>query len=184
MNRTPLNRRKIWAVCLASLASIAFACDDDSNVEPTEKIEFNDVALFGANMRPAVTSIGVGVMDVVYNDATNTLDYSITWRLGNPADNTVGLHFHGPADANSNAPPVIVISNLKPYALSSHQKAGYSFETNQKSLRLGLSETIVNTTRALTQAEENDLKAGLWYVSIKSTSYPEGELRGNLVRFR
>lgn len=149
-------------ICLALLLGVSLiSCDDDDdNTDLDADIEFNDVALLGTTERPPVETTGAGEMDVIYNDVDNTLSYEIDWQLGNPSDATTVIHFHGPADPNSSAPPVINI---------------------EEGFNQGSSGTITGTTRPLTQAEEKELKAGRWYVNIHSTTHPDGELRGNLI---
>ncbi|CAM3564862.1 CHRD domain-containing protein [Pontibacter korlensis] len=159
MEKTFTNYAKSLLVCLMVLGGLTVACDDDDDIDIVDEVEFVNVELLGANERPPVESSGSGEMDVVYNDATNMLTYTISWELGNPDDNTVAMHFHGPADVNSSAPPVIDITG---------------FDTDN-------SGTVTGTTRALTDDEEADLKAGLWYVNIHSATHPSGELRGNLI---
>jgi hypothetical protein len=39
-------------------------------------------------------------------------------------------------------------------------------------------------TLPLTPAQEADLLAGLWYVNVLTTAFPEGEIRGQILRFR
>jgi len=39
-------------------------------------------------------------------------------------------------------------------------------------------------TLTLTPAEEADLLAGLWYVNVLTTAFPDGEIRGQILRFR
>jgi hypothetical protein len=41
---------------------------------------------------------------------------------------------------------------------------------------------ITYTSTALTAEQEADLKAGLYYVNLHSTTYPGGEIRGQLTR--
>ncbi|WP_276497602.1 CHRD domain-containing protein [Pontibacter litorisediminis] len=156
------NKYTNYVICLLLLLSgLLTACDDDDDEAGLDtELEFNGVGLLGTNERPVVMSEGAGEMDAVFNELNNTLSYTITWQLGNPNDATTAMHFHGPANRDSSAPPIIDI---------------------EEGFNQGASGTISGTTRPLTQAEEKDLKAGLWYVNIHSTSHPTGELRGNLI---
>ncbi|PRY06064.1 CHRD domain-containing protein [Pontibacter ummariensis] len=156
--------RKSLLLYLVVLSGLTLACDKSDDEEEfffiDGKTKYNNVQLLGANQRPVVTSKGSGTMNVAYSELTNTIDYTITWELGNPADATTAMHFHGPADANASAPPVVSIG-------------GFS---------TGYSGTVIGTTRMLTKGEASDLKAGLWYVNIHSSRHPNGELRGNLLK--
>ncbi|MCX2738331.1 CHRD domain-containing protein [Pontibacter anaerobius] len=161
MKNKLLYYQKLLLLCLL-LCCLGTSCgeDDEGDIGLDKEIEFNGIALLGSNERPAVTTAGAGEMDAVYDDVNNTLRYTITWQLGNPDDATTAMHFHGPADVNSSAPPVVTIEG---------------FDTDDNG-------NLSGTTRKLTQEEEDDLKAGLWYLNIHSTSHPAGELRGNLVQ--
>ncbi|WP_299756126.1 CHRD domain-containing protein [uncultured Pontibacter sp.] len=162
MEKRILDYRKLFVVCLIMLSGLGVACDDDDDdVDLTDDIEFNDIALLGTNERPVIATSGAGEMDVVFNELSNTLDYTITWQLGDSDAATTAMHFHGPADPESSAPPIIDI---------------------EEGFNQGSSGTISGSTRPLTQDEEDDLKAGLWYVNIHSSTYPSGELRGNLIQ--
>ena len=45
-----------------------------------------------------------------------------------------------------------------------------------------LASPITLTSAALTTEQETDLKAGLYYVNLHSTTYPGGEIRGQLIQ--
>lgn len=160
--RTKIYWKQQVLYLLVLLSGLLVACDDDDDdaMNLEDEIVFNDVALLSSNERPVIASDGAGEMDVTYDDVNNTLRYTITWQLGNPDDATTAMHFHGPADPQSSAPPVIDI---------------------EEGFNKGASGTISGTTRPLTQVEEDDLKAGLWYVNIHSNTHKTGELRGNLI---
>ena len=63
-------------------------------------------------------------------------------------------HFHGPAGAGVNAPPVV---NLTPL------------------------ESPITGSAVLTDAQVADLKAGRWYINIHTAQNPKGEIRGQVV---
>lgn len=155
--------KKLLLYCMMFLCSFAISCDDDDDdidIIVDDEVEFNDIQLLGANEVPAVTSSGSGMLDATYDMDTNIITYSVTWTLGDIEDDVVGMHFHGPASTTENAP---VIIDITPPA------------TNR-----GYTGSVSGTTRALTDAEEEDLLDGLWYVNIHSNTYPDGELRGQL----
>ncbi|MFD3001822.1 CHRD domain-containing protein [Pontibacter toksunensis] len=153
--------KKNWllASMLLCLMFVFCSCDDDDEM-PSNEIGFNDITLTGAaevQTNPVVTD-GEGVLDAIYNKDTNVLTYTVTWELGKPDDKTTGMHFHGPATRTESAGVII------PIMLNSDAPMG----------------NITGQTRALTQAEEEQLLSGLWYLNIHSTTYPQGELRGQL----
>ena len=158
------NNFRLIACMLLSLSLVFSSCDDDDDDviddDPDNEIRFEGIALTSSAevQTPPVTSSGTGGLSAVYNDDTNILNYSVQWTLGKLEDKTVGMHFHGPASVTENAGVII------PITLDNDSYAG----------------TVSGQTRALTQDEEEDLLSGLWYLNVHSTTYPAGELRGQL----
>lgn len=153
------NNNWLLASMLLCLMFVFSSCDDDDDVTRNEVI-FDDIALTGepeVQTNPVVTD-GEGMLDAIYNKDTNVLTYTITWELGNADDKTTGMHFHGPASLTESAGVVI------PIQLSTDAPMG----------------SITGETRALTQTEEDQLLSGMWYLNIHSSTYPGGELRGQL----
>lgn len=140
-----------------ALALFMSACDDDDDVDtPTNEVKFENIALTGANERPAVTTNNTGTFNGIYNKDTKTITYTVTWN-GFTATN---MHFHK-ADVTTSGPPVIPV--------------------DKKGTPLAYTSPLSETTRPLTAAEEADLLNGLWYFNIHSAQFPTGELRGQLV---
>ncbi|MBC5776013.1 CHRD domain-containing protein [Pontibacter sp. KCTC 32443] len=160
MKRTAIQMLRMLAVC-GSLLAFTVACDedDDDNLPVQDDLEFDDLELSGDNEVPQVESDGTGTFNGTYDDATNVLTYTVTWELGNPDDEVVGMHFHGPADPTESAGVQEPIE-------------GFTTESTG---------SFTDSTEPLTAQQEADLKAGLWYINIHSTTYPTGELRGNLL---
>jgi len=143
------------AFCL-SFAVVLSACDDDDD-PPSNEVRFRNIAMTGANERPAVTTNSTGVFNGTYNKDTKMITYNVTWT-GFTATN---MHFHK-ADPSAPGPVVIGVAGTgNPAAWAS---------------------PITGTTRALTDAEEADLLNGLWYFNIHSAQFPGGEIRGQLVQ--
>ena len=165
MKKSAISILRMLAICIPLIA-LSAACDDDDDDGVTPPpidepdLEFDDIQLLGANERPdPVESTGTGSFDAEYDDDTNILRYTVTWRLGNLDDQTVAMHFHGPATEEESAPPVVNID-------------GFTSE---------YTGTLTDETEPLTAQQEADLKAGLWYINVHSTTYPNGELRGQLI---
>ncbi|MEJ8758614.1 CHRD domain-containing protein [Pontibacter sp. H259] len=161
MKRTAISMLRMLAIC-GSLMAFTAACDDDDDDDlpiVDDDLEFNDIELSGANERPdTVQTDGSGTFSGEYDPASNELSYTVTWTLGDANDSTVAMHFHGPADTSATAPPVIPITG--------HSNA---------------SSGTFTSTATLTDQQEQDLEAGLWYINIHSGRYPNGELRGQLI---
>jgi hypothetical protein len=161
MNRIILCRVNAFRLCLLITTCLSISCDDNNDdldfVNPD--IKFEDLELTGAAEVPAVSTTGTGTLNATYNDQTNILTFDLTWNLGNPNDQVTGIHFHGPATPFETAPVAIPITG---------------FTSNA-------SGSLSQVTRKLTDDEEEDLKSGLWYINIHSSTYSNGELRGNLI---
>jgi aconitase B len=85
----------------------------------------------------------------------DTVAKTITWTIKSKdlTGPVTAAHFHGPAAVGANAPPEIDIS---------------------KSVDAG--------TAPITDAELADLKAGKIYVNLHTAKFPDGEIRGQVVK--
>jgi hypothetical protein len=158
-NFTPRSFRSIsWIAGLAAILLTAGCEDDDTD---DNLVTFRNIALTGANEVPAVTTSGSGTFDGTYNRTTKVLNYTLKWTLGDPTATTVNMHFHGPAELTESKPVRIPITGFP------------TGSTNQ---------SFSGSTAALDATQEEELLNGKWYVNIHSSTYPPGELRGQLVR--
>jgi hypothetical protein len=105
---------------------------------------------------PPNTSPGTGNITGIYNSATNTIFYSINFSgLTSP---TVAGHFHAPAPPGFNAPVII------PYT---------GFPT-------GVTSGTYSNVNVVTDLQETQLFAGLWYSNIHTVNFPGGEIRAQI----
>lgn len=110
--------------------------------------------LKGASEVPATTTQGTGALIASYDTASKKLTYTVTYQgLTGPA---VAAHFHGPADAKSNAGVVVPVKDITPNTLRGEA--------------------------TLTDAQAADLKAGKWYFNIHTAANKGGEIRGQVVK--
>jgi hypothetical protein len=108
-------------------------------------------ALNGASEVPANDSKGSGKVDATFNTATKAFSYAISYSgLTGPA---VAAHFHGPAAAGANGPPIIAIDKL-PSPIKGNAK--------------------------LTADQAKQLMAGQWYFNVHTAAHGSGEIRGQL----
>jgi len=99
-------------------------------------------------------STGSGVGHVTYDDVTNQLNWTVTYQgLQTPVTNS---HFHGPA-----APGVSTGVQVP--------------QTN------GFASPQIGGPVTLTDTQEGQLLAGLWYYNIHTQFAPGGEIRGQVV---
>lgn len=107
--------------------------------------------LKGSSEVPANTTAGKGHVDASLNTSSKTLSWTITYSglTGAPTM----AHFHGPAAAGSNAPPIITVKDLT---------------------------SPIKGTQTLTDAQIADLQAGKWYFNVHTAAHPGGEIRGQL----
>src|SRR5215471_6665353 len=103
---------------------------------------------------PAVDSKGSGTLEATYDTASKKLTYTVTYKgLSGPA---TAAHFHGPADAKSNAGVVVPVKEVTPGTLKGEA--------------------------TLTDAQAADLQAGKWYLNIHTAANKGGEIRGQVMK--
>lgn len=142
--------------CLFVLISIALITVGGCKKEDKKnEVKFNNITVEGAQEAPnPVTTSATGTMNATFDKDTKIIKYTLTFSGLNP----VNGHFHKGAVGTAGG----VVIDLKP--------ASGTF-TNPLS----------GSTRALTAAEETDLLSGQWYVNLHSSTYPGGEIRGQMV---
>ena len=110
--------------------------------------------LKGSSEVPANTTAGTGMLMATYDTATKKLSYTVTYSgLTGPA---VAAHFHGPADAKSNAGVAVPVKEIAPNTLRGEA--------------------------TLTDAQAADLMAGKWYFNIHTAANKGGEIRGQVMK--
>ena len=111
----------------------------------------------GAQEVPPNASPGRGTIVGTYNDVTNTISYTIIFSgLVSP---TTAAHFHAPAPPGVNAPVII----------------GYA------GFPVGVPSGMYSNTHVITDGQETQLFAGLWYSNIHTSLFPGGEIRTQII---
>ena len=129
------------AAALLALTPAAFAATETYTAD-----------LKAANEVPANDSKGSGALTASYDTTSKKLTYTVSYKdLSGPA---TMAHFHGPADAKSNAGVVVPVKDMAPGTLKGEA--------------------------TLTDAQAADLKAGKWYFNIHTEKNKGGEIRGQV----
>ncbi len=111
--------------------------------------------LKGTTEVPPNDSAGTGTVTATFDTASKQFSYTVTYGgLSGPA---TAAHFHGPAAAGVNAPPVVPIpaTNLA---------------------------TPIKGEATLTDAQAADLERGKWYFNVHTAAHGPGEIRGQLAK--
>jgi hypothetical protein len=147
MNATKFQRALVPFALLLGFADAGIAQADSASYR---------VPLTGAQCVPAVDTSGSGTADLTYDPATRVVTWTISYSgLSSPS---TMAHFHGPAKAGQNAPPVIWLSK----------------QGNPPANPMTGSAT-------LTPEQAQQFSAGEWYVNLHSQSHPAGEIRGQVI---
>ena len=133
----------ITAAALLALTPAAFAASETYTAD-----------LKGSSEVPANDSKGSGTLAATYDTATKKLSYTVNYKdLSGPA---TMAHFHGPADAKTNAGVVVPVKDMAPATLKGEA--------------------------TLSDAQAADLQAGKWYFNIHTEKNKGGELRGQVMK--
>lgn len=135
-------------------ALIVLLCCVYSVAAPAALINMS-ASLSGDQEVPPTSSSGSGSASILFDDASNQLNWTITFSGLTGA--ATGAHFHGPAPAGTNASVQVNIGSIS-----------------------GLTSPMIGAT-AISEAQEADLLAGLWYINIHTAQFPGGEIRGQVL---
>jgi hypothetical protein len=127
-----------------------------AKVSYTQTHTYTNLPLSGSSERPTPNnSTANGTFNGSYDESTNMLIYTV--NFSGLTTNASAAHFHGPAVPDSAAGVQIGWTGF-PAAMSGT-----------------FSDTVT-----LNATQEADLLAGLWYANIHTSTYPGGEIRGQL----
>jgi len=113
------------------------------------------VTLDGAQEVPPVATFSGGYGTASYDTVARLLTLDIIYDMVSTA---FAAHIHGPAAVGENAPRVADLTLSNPFT-----------------------GTITNVVGPITEEEETDLLAGLWYINIHTDVNEGGEIRGQIV---
>ena len=110
--------------------------------------------LKAASEVPPADSKGTGTLQATYDPASKKLTYTVTYKdLTGPA---TAAHFHGPADAKTNAGVVVPVN--------------------------GAVTSPIKGEATLTDAQAKDLADGMWYFNDHTAANKGGEIRGQVMK--
>ena len=144
--RRVLLRSAVAGVMAASFLAIAPAA-------------FAQAVMYKADLKaasevPAADSKGTGTLQATYDPASKKLTYTVNYKdLTGPA---TAAHFHGPADAKTNAGVVVPVT--------------------------GAVTSPIKGEATLTDAEAKDLADGKWYFNVHTAANKGGEIRGQVMK--
>ena len=142
---------KALSIAATGLALLTAAACADMPPEPP-RVTQTGIRLSAAQEVPPTASAGWGNGSITYDRISNQLTWSIAYdSLSAPLQ---GAHFHGPAAAGTNAGVMIPIN---------------------------VSFSPLQGAAVLTEAQEAELMAGRLYVNLHTPTYPNGEIRGQVI---
>jgi hypothetical protein len=163
-NYKSANMKRYNLTALVLMISVLFAftaCEKDSEKGKRNTYSKTGIALTGAQETPANASTATGSMDISFFKGSNVLTYKVTWTglTGPPT----AMHVHGLAPTGFPAGIVqTILSASNPTAFP----ASGSYTGSM---------TVDNIT-----VKEQDLLNGLYYMNIHTSTYPAGEIRGQI----
>ena len=151
-NRKPL---QLFLSAALVVSTLFVSCDKDDDVDMTDQTYTTTGNANGTQMSPSNTSTSTGTLTGTYNARTNVWQYNISW---NNLSTTAGLvQVYGPAGIGVNGVLLFPLSITTP----------------------GVSGNASGSI-TLTDAQETALLANNTYYTISSTTYPSGEIRGQV----
>ncbi len=142
VNRLPRVIFTALALAVLSIAAQAATVALRADLKASTEVPPNDGA-------------GTGTLTATLNTGTNEFKYHIEFSgLSGPV---VAAHFHGPAEAGTNAKPQIPIKT-SPIA------------------------SPIDGSATLTPEQAKDLADGKWYFNLHTSRNPGGEVRGQIVK--
>ena len=172
-----MQNRGISLAIFAALIAVV-ACGSDTTepvtIGPNTKLVNFKATMNSASEVPAVTGSGTGTFTATLDTSTNLFTYDVTFTgLGS---NVILGHIHGPATTTVAAGTTVNFGTL----------AGATFTTGATA---GTAHGVVvlNAANSITSTMNGDslkklLFAGLTYANIHTTVFPNGEIRGQILK--
>jgi hypothetical protein len=143
-----MRNRKIQGVAVIALAHCLAA-----GPMVAEATEYK-AALNGASEVPPVATSATGLVNMTLEPKSRIISWMA--KFGGLSGPVTAAHFHGPAAAGANAPPIIAVPD-------------------------GVLLSPMIGIATLSQAQVDALDAGKIYFNIHTAAHPGGEIRGQLL---
>ncbi|GAB3988622.1 CHRD domain-containing protein [Spirosoma daeguense] len=152
------NRNALLSVAAVLAFGLTFfSCKDDGNPTVTNTTTRLTATINGASEKPtATTSTATGSFTGILDESTRTLSYTVAYTGPFTSSLTAG-HIHRVTNAT---------------ALTGGVEIPFS----------SLGSPIVGTFQLANQNRVDSLKNGFYYVNLHTTTYPNGEIRGDIKR--
>jgi hypothetical protein len=153
---------------LLTLSTLTFSSCEEDNTDQEAQYQNRTIAMTGAQEVPAVPTAATGTINAEYSKLTKTLYYTVNWTgLTGPV---AAMHIHGLADPGSNAG---IVQNIITASNGIATPSATRFGTSG-----GFAASVFVDGVAIKEA---DLLAGKYYINIHTATYPNGEIRGQIV---
>jgi hypothetical protein len=147
--------KRLFVIMLVSISIVSCSKDDDTNDNIVAR---KGLPLAGDQEVPVRTTTASGTLDVSYDKTTRMLTYTVNWN--GLSTNPTGSHIHGSAARGVNAGIKHDFFSLIPKTMSG---------------------TFTNSFMVDGVAiKEDSLLNGFYYMNFHTTTYPGGEIRGQI----
>lgn len=163
-----LIRLTALASLLLGLVLATTSCEKNAEKKKNTDYSKNDIPMTGAQEVPATPSTALGKLTVSYSKETRILTYSVTWSGLTGAVSL--MHIHGLAPIGYAAG--VVQNIITPSGGIATPSATLYPATGKFSGTLLADGVIV---------KEQDLLNGMYYLNIHTATYPNGEIRAQII---
>lgn len=141
------------AAACSALVAMTFVAAVAATPANAEMMKYK-ADLKGSTEVPPNETKGTGMVDATYDTASKKLTWTVTYS-GLTGDATAA-HFHGPAEAGKNAPPVVPLS--------------------------GSLASPIKGEATLNDAQAKELQDGMMYFNLHTAANKGGEIRGQVTK--
>lgn len=138
--------------------SVFTSCDKDDDNTNNNIVKRSGLALSGNQEVPVRSTNANGTMDISYDKTTKLLSFTVNWQ--NLTTTPTGSHIHGTAARGANAGIKYDFFSALPKTTSGTYSGSVAVDGNL--------------------IKEDSLLNGFYYMNLHSTTFPEGEIRGQL----